>query len=468
MQLFSTTMKYPLKTLATVFIFCFTTSFLWSQNTISLTIENIPKIETKINKDLGGMKSISYQDKSPIVSYKLPNQFKPIAIPLKQHQKRLQTTIDADVIYLTLRYNVGKTKFFMIQRGDIATIEYSDGIPYIDIQNRTRKKHDEDITELLNTLDVPLVGFKFYRKHGRSMSKKDKKEAFDKMNKVIPYLDSLSQNGLLSDVEYQYYRRKTIYERELLAEQFNTALLTEADLHVEGFELFMRQYVFGNLKKKIISLGNGMARNSLESFDFTLPNTHFSEHNKKYLLNLFLRSIRRDFSKKTYASRQQKYQSMYGNKNKVETKDYSEVYDQTANVLLVDSQGNQTTLQNILKANKGKVVYLDFWASWCAPCRKAFPAYKTLKKDYAEKDITFVFISGDRDADRWKRAEIKEKLTNSYLATNYPEAPFYEQMNLRRFPRYLIFDAKGQLVRAVAPGPNSDNIKSFLDELLDE
>jgi peroxiredoxin len=45
---------------------------------------------------------------------------------------------------------------------------------------------------------------------------------------------------------------------------------------------------------------------------------------------------------------------------------------------------------------EGKVVYLDFWASWCAPCRRAFPEVKKLHEEYADKGMEVLAISLDR------------------------------------------------------------------------
>jgi len=45
---------------------------------------------------------------------------------------------------------------------------------------------------------------------------------------------------------------------------------------------------------------------------------------------------------------------------------------------------------------EGKVIYLDFWASWCGPCRKAFPEVKKLHKEYAEQGMEVLAISLDR------------------------------------------------------------------------
>ena len=97
-------------------------------------------------------------------------------------------------------------------------------------------------------------------------------------------------------------------------------------------------------------------------------------------------------------------------------------------VELTDASGIPTSLQTLLELHKGKVIYIDFWASWCAPCRAAFPAYPDLEKQYKEKEVVFLFISTDKDGDRWQKANEKEKLTHSYRAINYPEAQLYQKI----------------------------------------
>ncbi len=46
---------------------------------------------------------------------------------------------------------------------------------------------------------------------------------------------------------------------------------------------------------------------------------------------------------------------------------------------------------------KGKVVYLDFWASWCLPCKKSFPWMKDIKKRYAEQGFAIVAVNLDKE-----------------------------------------------------------------------
>ena len=50
-----------------------------------------------------------------------------------------------------------------------------------------------------------------------------------------------------------------------------------------------------------------------------------------------------------------------------------------------------------LSAYKGKVVYLDFWASWCVPCRLSFPWMNELQQEYAGKGFTVVAVNMDHD-----------------------------------------------------------------------
>ena len=56
-----------------------------------------------------------------------------------------------------------------------------------------------------------------------------------------------------------------------------------------------------------------------------------------------------------------------------------------------------------LTAYRGKVVYVDFWASWCAPCKQSFPWLANLVREYASQDFVVIGVNVDKDHDRAKR-----------------------------------------------------------------
>lgn len=75
----------------------------------------------------------------------------------------------------------------------------------------------------------------------------------------------------------------------------------------------------------------------------------------------------------------------------------------------LDLSGKEESLSNY--AGKGKVVFLDFWASWCGPCRRVNPELVATYNKYKTKDIVFVGVSLDENKEAWEKATTEDKIT---------------------------------------------------------
>jgi alkyl hydroperoxide reductase/ thiol specific antioxidant/ mal allergen len=125
--------------------------------------------------------------------------------------------------------------------------------------------------------------------------------------------------------------------------------------------------------------------------------------------------------------------------------------------------GGTTSLDDF----KGKVTYIDIWATWCLPCRGEIPALKELEKKFHGKDVAFVSISIDQNKDEWKEFVKSEDLKGVQLfAENAFESQFIQDYGIRQIPTFIIVDKEGKIVNADAPRPSSDEITGLLEGLL--
>ncbi|MGB2483644.1 MAG: redoxin domain-containing protein [Flavobacteriaceae bacterium] len=128
-----------------------------------------------------------------------------------------------------------------------------------------------------------------------------------------------------------------------------------------------------------------------------------------------------------------------------------------------DPEGNQITLSEIL----GKVTILDFWASWCRPCRVENPNFVKLYDKYHEKGLNIISVSLDREnqKNRWIKAIEKDNLS-WYNVSNlkYWQDPVALMYNITSIPATFILDDKGTIIATRLRG---SALEKKIDELFE-
>ena len=115
---------------------------------------------------------------------------------------------------------------------------------------------------------------------------------------------------------------------------------------------------------------------------------------------------------------------------------------------------------------RGKVVYLDFWASWCKPCIDLIPDSKELKEIFKNDEVVFLNVSIDENEKAWHRMIEKERITGVNLITYGISSPMANQYGIRALPRYFLIDKKGNIVDTDAKKPNEKELISEIRELI--
>lgn len=117
-----------------------------------------------------------------------------------------------------------------------------------------------------------------------------------------------------------------------------------------------------------------------------------------------------------------------------------------------------------LKESLGKVTLIDFWASWCAPCREENPNVVALYSELHSKGLNIISVSLDEEATKWKDAIAKDKLSWTQVS-NLKEMkdPIALQYKVTQIPTTYLLDANGKIVAIDLYG---DDLKSKIKELL--
>ncbi len=130
--------------------------------------------------------------------------------------------------------------------------------------------------------------------------------------------------------------------------------------------------------------------------------------------------------------------------------------------------GGTTSLDDLL--NKGKYLYIDVWATWCAFCKKEIPLLKRLEEEYHGKNIEFVSISVDdkKQHEKWKQTIVDREMTGVQLFSGkkQDELEWAQKFLIKGLPKFIIIDPQGNIVTPNAPTPSQgEKLIKIFDEL---
>ena len=136
--------------------------------------------------------------------------------------------------------------------------------------------------------------------------------------------------------------------------------------------------------------------------------------------------------------------------------------------VLKDKEGKEVYIDQF----KGKVVYIDFWASWCGPCRQQFPFSKKLHESMSKKEldkIVFLYISIDDNEATWKKAIEQNNLEGVHgISSGGWSSEVCKFFNISSIPRYMIINKSGKVVEPDAKRPADETLKDDLLKLIAE
>lgn len=123
--------------------------------------------------------------------------------------------------------------------------------------------------------------------------------------------------------------------------------------------------------------------------------------------------------------------------------------------------GKLISLSEVVKNNK--LVMLDFWASWCAPCLQAMPEIAGIYKEYKEKGLEIIGISSDENVERWKNA-IQKQGMNWLQIRSAGEDRIGRVYSVKFIPCIILIGQDGKIVARRLDG---DELREKIKEILD-
>ncbi len=410
---------------------------------------------------------------------------------------------------------------FLVHKGDSLIMSFDRNKPVVikhssynyapqdfNIENSLNKKFTESYLTTGKAYDTWSVAFKHFFDDPQESKNQQLRKGYEKglynenlenqMGKLLvpsmevlnnntqQFLDSLNKNNLISDAVYTFYQQKysnLLLKLKIMSGSIDSTLalneinerLDKQSFHDEYFnqclDNFEKKYFTTKAKWTTSEYLN--LRDPKESFTFVKNSTLLSPKLKERMLYISLNKIDRYFHDDVdkYVKNFTEIVTDKTLIEKAQLKYQKDVFSfkSPSNLHLLTLEKKQTTIEDLLQKKKGKVLYIDFWASWCGPCIEEMKYSKSHIQNYKNKNLEILFLSMDDNYQKWNKASERleiNNLDNSFQILNIENSKFIKEHKLKTIPRYMIIDKNGVLINQDAPRPSDPKIRQIFDDLL--
>ena len=379
---------------------------------------------------------------------------------------------------------LGNARIYLVVPGDSIAVTGETGIPVITMNNAEKNKQ----AEFMNALYTNVVEMNELKL--KVLSKSETLAARDAYllsihNKAMNFLD----NNL-----YQYTKDEWFAEKCRKLILYKTiANKFKAQIHNYKYVKGLKQYYQKEFRKYVDSFDTDIKYNLFEAKMAALAvNSVLADSDDPVIQYQQIDSVFKNPGTRNFLKTKIVYDLLISNNKQYRKiiKDFYATCNDAAAVasikelealktnsveinsnetVLLDGKGKKLTFSAVLEQCKGNIVYIDFWASWCLPCKREMPYAAKLRDQFAGKKIIFLYISADEDFKAWsgelKNVQLQHHPYSYVFADPYNNF-LVKLLKINSYPRYIIFDQQGKLIESDAKRPGDADLQKTLRSLV--
>ncbi|MXV15041.1 TlpA family protein disulfide reductase [Hufsiella ginkgonis] len=127
---------------------------------------------------------------------------------------------------------------------------------------------------------------------------------------------------------------------------------------------------------------------------------------------------------------------------------------------------NDKVIETIVAKHKGKVIFIDLWATWCAPCLEAMQEFRGAKGEFRDKKVAFVYLTNGSSPRKLWEEKIKGIGNEHYYLTASQWEYIMNHFEFEGIPSYLLYNKKGVLTNKFTAFPGNKEVKEMISGLL--